>query len=82
MACVIIICHINNSSTLSLASAGNGLTQRINVVGNMLDITLLNQFMISPYEVLFTAFLIWYLNKSRSRLKFAKSPHEGSVIDS
>ena len=56
MACGIIISHNHPSGTLKPSSADKELTQRINEAGRMLDITLLDHIIISPYEGAFYSF--------------------------
>jgi hypothetical protein len=56
MACGIIISHNHPSGTLKPSSADKELTQRINEAGRMLDITLLDHIIISPYEEEFYSF--------------------------
>jgi DNA repair protein RadC len=56
MACGIIISHNHPSGILKPSSADKELTQRINEAGKMLDITLLDHIIISPYEGLFYSF--------------------------
>ena len=56
MACGIIISHNHPSGTLKPSSADKELTQRINEAGKMLDITLLDHIIISPYEGSFYSF--------------------------
>jgi len=56
MACGIIISHNHPSGTLKPSSADKELTQRINEAGIMLDITLLDHIIVTPYEGSFYSF--------------------------
>ena len=56
MACGIIISHNHPSGTLKPSSADKELTLRINEAGRMLDITLLDHIIVSPYEGAFYSF--------------------------
>jgi DNA repair protein RadC len=50
MACGIIISHNHPSGTLKPSAADKELTQKINEAGRMLDITLLDHIIVSPYQ--------------------------------
>jgi DNA repair protein RadC len=56
MACGIIISHNHPSGTLKPSAADKELTQRINEAGRMLEITLLDHIIVSPYEGSFYSF--------------------------
>ena len=56
MACGMIISHNHPSGTLKPSAADKELTQRINEAGRMLNITLLDHIIVSPYEGSFYSF--------------------------